>query len=122
MREERQIGMLEYEELVRQKNIGHAKEIVLYWDGLSHDATFVVRFFEWEPKSKVKLMFHLTSRSEGYQTYCLVEDGKDPWDYALLQFHTTHRTKSTKLFADCLTYLREQFTPFGEKESQSVSV
>ena len=118
MGEERQIGMLEYEELVRQENIGYAKEIVLHWDGLSHDATFVVRFNEWEPKSRVRLVFHLTCRSEGYQTYCLHPDGKDPWDHALLQFHTTHRTKSTKLFADCLTYLRKQFTPFSGKESQ----
>ena len=44
--------MLEYEELVRQENIGYAKEIVLHWDGLSHDATFVVRFNEWGAEIK----------------------------------------------------------------------
>ena len=118
MGEARQIGMLEYEEMLRNKDVGYAQEIVLYWDGLSHDATFVVRCYEWEPKSKVELVFDLTSRAVGYQTYCLVERGKDPWDYALLEFQTTHRTKSTKLLADCLSYLRGKFTVFGEEGSK----
>lgn len=97
-----------------QKIVGYAKEIVLVWDGLGHDATFVVKFFEWEESTKKSLVFHLLAKSPGFGQHCLIKDGDDPYDDALLEFSTTHRTKTVNLIAKCLSYLRNEYTPYGK--------